>query len=58
MKKIIDWHSNLIERVQEQLKLSSYTLYLFGILEGAVYMWILLKVIPWLFGSRAEFPEF
>ena len=58
MKKIIDWHRNLIERGQEQFKLSSYTLYLFGILEGAIYMWILIKVIPWLFGSRTEFPEF
>ena len=58
MKKIIEWHRNLIERGQEQYKLSSYTLYLFGILEGALYMWILLKVIPSFFGSSAEFPEF
>ena len=58
MKKIIDWHRSLIERAQEQLGLSNYALYLAGVLEGALYMWILLKVIPWLFGSRAEFPEF
>ena len=58
MKKIIDWHKSFIESAQKQQFLSNYVLYLFGILEGALYMWILIKVVPWLFGSRAEFPEF
>ena len=58
MNKIIDWHKSLIERAQEQFRLSSYALYLIGILEGALYMWIILKIIPWIFGSKAEFPDF
>ena len=58
MKKLIDWHKSFIERAQMQLGLSSYALYLTGILEGALYMWILLKVMPWIFGSKAEFPDF
>ncbi len=58
MKKIIDWHKSFVQQAQEQLGLSNYSLYLFGILEGAFYMWILLKVIPWLFRSKTEFPEF
>ena len=58
MKKITDWHRSLIDRAQEQLGLSNYALYLAGILEGALYMWILLKAIPWLLGTKAEFPDF
>lgn len=58
MKKIIDWHKSFVERAQEQLGLSNYALYLFGILEGALYMWIFLKIIPWFFRSKAEFPNF
>jgi len=58
MKKIVDWHRSLIERAQEQFGLSNYALYLAGILEGALYMWIILKVIPWIFGTKAEFPDF
>ena len=58
MKKIIDWHKSFVERAQTQLGLSNYTLYLFGILEGALYMWILLKIIPWFFANKAEFPDF
>ena len=58
MKKFIDWHKSLIERAQEQLGLSNYALYLTGILEGALYMWIILKVIPWIFGNKTEFPDF
>ena len=58
MKKIIDWHKSFVGRAQEQLGLSNYALYLFGIIEGALYMWIFLKVIPWIFGSKAEFPDF
>tara|TARA_B100000700_G_scaffold236873_1_gene262915 strand:+ start:166 stop:342 length:177 start_codon:yes stop_codon:yes gene_type:complete len=58
MKKIIDWHKSLVESAQNQLGLSNYTLYLTGIIEGALYMWIILKVIPWIFKSKAEFPDF
>ncbi len=58
MKKIIDWHKSLVESTQQQLGLSNYALYLFGVIEGALYMWIFLKAIPWIFGSKAEFPDF
>ena len=58
MKKILDWHKSLIEHAQEQLGLSNYALYLAGILEGALYMWIILNVIHWIFGTKAEFPDF
>ena len=58
MKKLLDWHRSLIERAQEQLGLSNYALYMAGILEGALYMWLILKVIPWIFGNKAAFPDF
>ena len=58
MKKIIDWHRSFVESAQEQLGLSNYALYLFGILEGALYMRIILNVIPWIFRSQTEFPDF
>ena len=58
MKKFIDWHQSFIERAQKQLGLSNYSLYLTGIIEGGLYMWIILKVIPWIFRNNAEFPDF
>ena len=58
MKKIIDWHKSFVESAQEQLGLSNYALYLFGVIEGALYMWIFLQTIPWIFGSKAEVPNF
>ena len=58
MKKINDWHRSLIERAQDQLGLSNYALYLSGILEGAFYMWIILKALPWIFARKDEFSNF
>ena len=58
MKKLIDWHKSLIESAQKQFGLSNYALYWTGIFEGALYMWIILKVISWIFSSRDEFPAF
>ena len=58
MKKLLDWHRSLIERAQDQLGLSNYALYWAGILEGALYMWIILKLIPWIVGAKVEFPDF
>ncbi len=58
MKKIIEWHKSFIESAQKQLELSNYTLYIFGIIEGAFYMWLFLKVIPWFFKSEGLFPDF
>ncbi len=58
MKKFIEWHKSFIESAQKQLGLSNYALYIAGILEGALYMWIILKVIPWIFFSKPEFSDF
>jgi len=58
MKELIDWHKSFVELAQKQLGLSNYALYLTGILEGALYMWIILKVIPWIFSPKAVFPDF
>ena len=58
MKKIIEWHKSFIERAQKQLNLSTYSLYLFGVIEGALYMWIFLKLTPWIIQRKAEFPDF
>ena len=58
MKKIVDWHKSFVENAQEKLGLSNYALYLFGVIEGALYMWIFLKVITWFFGSKTDFPDF
>ena len=58
MKKFTDWHKSLIENAQKQLGLSPYALYLAGIFEGALYMWFILKVIPWIFFRKGDFPDF
>lgn len=58
MKRFFDWHKSFVERAQKQLGLSNYSLYLFGIFEGALYMWIFLKVVPWLFNSNTDIPDF
>ena len=58
MKQLIERHKLFVERAQKQIGLSNYALYLAGILEGALYMWIILKVIPWFFINKSEFPEF
>ena len=58
MKKLFDWHKSFVERAQRQLGLSNYALYLFGVIEGAFYMWVFLKIIPWIFVTKAEFPDF
>ena len=58
MKKIIDWYKSFIERAQKQLGLSNYALYLFGVIEGAFYMWIFLNFIPWILRSKTGLPDF
>jgi len=58
MKKLINWHKSLIESAQKQFGLSTYALYWIGIFEGALYMWIIMKLMTWSFGSKAEFPDF
>ena len=55
MKKIIDWHRALVEKAQKELELTNYQLYWSGFLEGALVLWIAMKVASAVKGS-AEFP--
>ena len=43
--KLIQWHKSFVERAQKEMGISSYALYWFGFLEGALIMWILMKII-------------
>jgi len=53
--KLIQWHKSFVERVQKELGISNYALYWFGFLEGALVMWIIVKVISVL-NIKSEFP--
>ena len=55
MKKIIDWHRTLVEKAQKELELTNYQLYWSGFLEGALVLWIVMKVTSVVKGSP-EFP--
>ena len=55
MKRIIDWHKSLVERAQQELGLSGYQMYLSGLLEGALVLWVIMKVAS-LFKTSSEFP--
>ncbi|KGG14914.1 MULTISPECIES: hypothetical protein [unclassified Prochlorococcus] len=45
MNKFINWHKSILERVQKEMGLSNYTLYWMAFLEGALVMWIIIKVV-------------
>ena len=54
--KLIKWHKSFVERAQKELGISSYALYWFGFLEGALVIWIFMKVISaFRFGSEVPF---
>ncbi len=55
MKRIIDWHKSLVERAQEEFGLSGYQMYLSGLLEGALVLWVIMKVSD-LFKTTSDFP--
>ena len=55
MKRIIDWHKSLVERAQEEFGLSGYQMYLSGLLEGALVLWVIMKVVD-LFKTTSDFP--
>ena len=55
MKRIIDWHKSLIERAQEEFGLSGYQMYLSGLLEGALVLWVIMKISD-LFKTTSDFP--
>ena len=51
---LIKWHKSLVERAQKELGLSSYALYWSGFLEGALSVWIIMKVFSTL-TTRTDF---
>jgi len=53
--KLIQWHKSFVERAQKEMGISNYALYWFGFFEGALVMWILVKVIS-LLKIKSEFP--
>ena len=53
--KLIKWHKSFVERAQKELGISNYALYWFGFLEGALIMWILMKVIS-VVRVKSDFP--
>tara|TARA_Y100001968_G_scaffold199379_1_gene182908 strand:- start:2754 stop:2972 length:219 start_codon:yes stop_codon:yes gene_type:complete len=54
--KLIQWHKAFVERAQKEMGISNYVLYWFGFLEGALVMWVFLKVISVLkIGSELPF---
>ena len=55
MKKIIDWHRSLVEKSKKEMELTSYELYWSGFLEGALVLWIVMKVASVVKGA-SEFP--
>ena len=55
MKKIIDWHKAFIENAQKELNLSTYQMYLSGFLEGALFLWVVMKVSA-VIRVKSEFP--
>ncbi|AAQ00528.1 putative protein family PM-16 [Prochlorococcus sp. SS52] len=44
MKKLITWHKSMLERAQKEMGLSNYTLYWMAFFEGALVMWIIMKI--------------
>ena len=55
MKRIIDWHKSLVERAQKEFGLSGYQMYLSGLLEGALVLWVIMKISD-LFKTTSDFP--
>ena len=44
MKKLIKWHKSMIERAQKEMGLSNYTMYWMAFIEGALVMWLIMKI--------------
>ncbi len=53
--KLIRWHKSFVERAQKELGISNYALYWFGFLEGALVMWLIIKIVAVL-NVKSEFP--
>ena len=44
MKKLIGWHKTTLERVQKEMGVSNYVMYWMSFLEGALVMWIIMRL--------------
>ena len=53
--KLIQWNKSLVERAQKEMGISNYALYWIGFLEGALVIWIIIKVIS-ILKIKSEFP--
>ena len=53
--KLIKWHKSFVERAQKEMGISNYALYWFGFVEGALVMWLLMKITSALW-IKSEFP--
>ena len=53
--KLIKWHKLFVERAQREMGISNYALYWFGFVEGALVMWLLMKITSALW-IKSEFP--
>ncbi len=56
MNKLIAWHKLFVESTQQKLGISNYALYWFGFLEGALIMWILIKLVSVFTNTASELP--
>ncbi len=53
--KLIQWHKSFVERAQKEMGISNYALYWFGFLEGALVIWIIMKIVSAL-SMKSDFP--
>ena len=56
MNKLFDWHKSFVEKAQKQLGISNYALYWFGFFEGALVMWVIMKLASYFSSRSAELP--
>ncbi len=52
MNKLIDLHKSFVKKAQKQLGISNYALYWIGFFEGALVMWLMMKLVS-VFSSRS-----
>ena len=45
MKKLIRWHKETLENAQKEMGISNYLMYWMAFLEGALLMWIFMRII-------------
>ena len=56
MKEFRDWHKSFVEKAQKQLGISNYALYWLGFLEGALVMWVIMKLVSFSTTRSANLP--